>query len=778
MRVVRLARNLRRSVLVQLPVRVYTARKMPSKTSPCGRAVVRTLLALSLVSLGCGGPGTGTKKPVLASGEAAVRPVDVSDEDFSASLVRVLKDGSRTPERLGLLTGVVRRQLGHARERFVLGHSEQGTASVLGALYLLRAGEGQVSMIDDQGAKALDGAIRFLGTRGDEGRTHALMRMRALTMADKSPEKAQLDEHMTNLERWLSETHSGTEGERRGSAARYLMARAMVDASEDTVEAAANAIIAWVNRGIEIDLAFRQLGRRPTRPEGMEAARSLETGAIMLAALYVRHGDATRALAKLEGTDLRRVTEPHLRRALIAASEDGDVRGWEMLAATFAHEVAPSDDEEGASERLPSDLVEAAMWGSLLEAYRKEPTNVRVATFLSERLVRFGMAEGAAGVLAGALGTTPSPGFVGEACNIVFEGMSFDAEIGDDAAIRRTFRAAAPILAAADRPEIARAGVEPIVARIRYFMGTIELRSGNLAAARPLFLAGIRANPSVAAWVRLGRIDRQLGDSAAAIESIRQARMAPDARVALADVCEANLFAFEMHRDAGQQAEAKTALQEALANALVLSKQNGDVGSRARAETLLGRVYDAYGERTLARRAYERAITISSGDRDVLGATVLQVVGRALVTRDFVAGEAALKQGLDADINLEDRIYAGLWLKINQQQNNIMKNETVARALTTNGDRDAWVVQLALWANGKMTDEELNAAAQNNSQKVEAEFYRAMARHALNDATANEALRRVANSPVIDLIEVQLAKDVLAPSFRIELPSSANSISP
>ena len=107
-----------------------------------------------------------------------------------------------------------------------------------------------------------------------------------------------------------------------------------------------------------------------------------------------------------------------------------------------------------------------------------------------------------------------------------------------------------------------------------------------------------------------------------------------------------------------------------------------------------------------------------------------------------------------------------------------MKNETVARALTTNGDRDAWVVQLALWANGKMTDEELNAAAQNNSQKVEAEFYRAMARHALNDATANEALRRVANSPVIDLIEVQLAKDVLAPSFRIELPSSANSISP
>lgn len=778
-RIVRPARPRQRSALVQVSGRVYTARKMPSRTSPCGRAVVRTLLALSLVSLGCGGPGATTKKPVLASGEAAVRPVDVSDDDFSASLVKVLQDGSRTPERLGLLTGVVRRQLVHARQRFVLGRNEQGTASVLGSLYLLRAGEGQASMIDDQGAKALDGAIRFLGTRGDEGRTHALMRMRAITLADKAPEKAQLDEHLTNLERWLSETHGGTEGERRGSEARYLMSRAMVDASEETVEAAANAIEAWVNRGIEIDLAFRQLGRRPTRPEGMEAARSLETGAMMLAALYVRHGDAARALAKIEGTELRRVAEPHLRRALIAAAEDGDVRGWEMLAATFAHEVAPDDDdEESASEHLPAEFVEAAMWGSLLEAYRKEPTNIRIATFLAERLVRFGMPEGAAGVLAGAVGTNPSAGFVGEACSVLLEAMVIDAEAGDDAAVRRTFRAAAPILTAADRPEIARAGVEPIASRVRFFMAMTEARVGNLAAARPLFLASVRANPSVAAWVRLGRVDRQMGDAAAALEDIRLALGTPDARVALADVCEANLLAFEIHRDAGRQAEAKAALDEALANALVMHKQRGDVGSRARAESLLGRVYDAYGETKAANQAYERSLVVAAADRDVLGATVMQAVARALVRGDFAAGDAALKQGLDADINLEDRIYAGLWLQLVQRKNAVAKSETVARALTVNGDRDAWVVQLALWANGKMTDDALNAAAQNISQKVEAEFYTAMSRRVAGDSTTEALLRRVANSPVIDLIEVQLAKDLLAPSFRIALPSSANTISP
>jgi tetratricopeptide (TPR) repeat protein len=356
--------------------------------------------------------------------------------------------------------------------------------------------------------------------------------------------------------------------------------------------------------------------------------------------------------------------------------------------------------------------------------------------------------------------------------------MSIDAEVGDDVAVRRTFRAAAPILAAADRPEIARAGVEMISARVRHFMATIEARAGNLSAARPLFLAAARANPSVAAWVRLGRVDRQLGDSAAALENIRQAVGTQDARFALADVCEANLMAFEIHRDAGQQAEAKTALQEALVAAIAMQKQRGDTGTRARAETLLGRVYDAYGEAKAAKRAHERAVSVSLSDRDVLGATVLQTVARALVRRDLDGGRAALKQGLDADINQEDRIYAGLWLHLLQRQTRAPADETVTRALSVTGERDSWVVKLATWAMGKITDDALIAAAQNTSKKVEAEFYTAMSRRVGGDPASDALLRRVANSPVIDLIEVQLAKDLLAPSFRIELPPSANAVSP
>lgn len=751
---------------------------MPSKTSPYARTAIRTLLALSLVSLGCGSPGTATKRPILASGEAAVRPVDVSDDDFATSLVRVLQDGSRTPERLGLLTGVVRRQLTHARQKFVLAQGEQGTAGVLGALYLLRAGEGQVSMIDEQGGQALDGAIRFLGSRGDEGRTYTLMQMRALTLPESAPARTELNTHLANLELYVHQTHDGDSCQRAGRKAQYLATRAMIDGTQESLDAAADALTLWIARAIEIDRELEQGHQSLPEVEIRAALRALRLGPVMLVALYVRHGDPAHARARLESRELRPIEDytEGLRRVLTMA-EDGEIRGWDLLAKLFVQEGTPNEKKD-SDARLPDEFVEAGLWGSLLEAYRKDPTNIRIATFLSERLVRFGMSEGAVAVLSGALGAAPSAGFVGEACSVTLEGMVVDADVGDDAAVRRTFRAAAPILAAADRPEIAHAGVDVISSRVRHFMASIEVRSGNLPAARPLFLAAAKANPSVAAWVRLARVDRQLGDSAAALESIRQARGAQDARSALADVCEANLVAFEIHRDANQQPEARTALEEALAVALTMHKQRGDTGTRARAETLLGRVYDAYGETKLAKQAHDLAMSISQTDRDVLGATVMQTVARALVRKDLDSGRAALKQGLDADIDQEDRIYAGLWLLMLQRQTRAPADEIITRALTVSGDRDSWVVKLATWAIGKMTDDALIAAAQNTAQKVEAEFYTAMSRRVGGDPSTDALLRRVANSPVIDLIEVQLAKDLLAPSFRIALPKSANPISP
>ncbi|UQA60148.1 hypothetical protein [Polyangium aurulentum] len=740
---------------------------MPRRSPFVSRACAAAVIALSLAAVGCGASQSKVPRPPGAV-EGPIKPLDVRDEDFAARLQGILRDGSRTPERLGMLVGVVRRQLAHAQRRFELGKAERATDSALGALYLVRVNEGRSEMIDATGEKALDGAIKQLSLRGDEGRVHALMQMRAAALPAKSPARVELEEHMGNLARWLGDTHAGGRGARLGAEERYFVARAMVDPSEETLTKAASSIEAWVAQAIEVNRAFHKTGKRPDRAEGMEAARALETGAATLAALFIRHGDAQGAFARIEGSEVRLVAEPGLRASLHEAAEGNNARAWEMLAAAFAHEGGPS---EGDEEREPLDpmLVEAGLWGSVLEAYRQDPTSFGTAAVLSEALVRFGMSEGAPAVLAGALGQQPNPRAVGAATRIVFGAMLADADIGDVDAVRRTFRAAGPILAAADRPEIAK-GLNPSAARLRLLMASIEVRAGNLAAARPLYEASARAEPSVSAWTQVARVARQAGDREGALASIGKALAAPDVRASLPDVAEAHLLAFELHRDAGAADKAKASLADALTACLTARQQKADAATQAHTETLLGRVLDAYGEAKAARRANDRALTAAASDRPVLGPTVLQVVSRALVRRDLDGARVALKQGLEADLDPEDRIYGGLWLLLLERELRASPDGTAERALQGFGDRDAWVSKLSAWAGGKLTDEGLAAAAQNTSQRVEAQFYTAMARRAAGDPAAVERLRAVSTSPVIDLVEVQLARDLVAPPMQVQLP--------
>src|SRR6185436_15647974 len=128
---------------------------------------------------------------------------------FAAGLHRLLKDGTPSPERHGLLIGVIRRQLAHAQQRFAAGHEASGTTSVMGAFYLLRPGEGRKEMIDAAGERALAAAIDRVSPRGDEGRALALMRMRSAALDPASPVKAEIDQHLAALTQWMAETRTG-----------------------------------------------------------------------------------------------------------------------------------------------------------------------------------------------------------------------------------------------------------------------------------------------------------------------------------------------------------------------------------------------------------------------------------------------------------------------------------------------------------------------------------------------------------------------------------------
>ena len=149
---------------------------------------------------------------------------------------------------------------------------------------------------------------------------------------------------------------------------------------------------------------------------------------------------------------------------------------------------------------------------------------------------------------------------------------------------------------------------------------------------------------------------------------------------------------------------------------------------------------------------------------------MLDAVGRALVRRDLPAARTALKRGLEGDVADEDLVYAGLWLWLLERELKVPTDGTAERALKAGQNRASWTAKLAAWASGKLSDADLGTAAQTSSQKVEVAFYTAMARKVTGDPAGTERLRDVVKSPIIDLLEVQLARELLAPRVRAELP--------
>jgi tetratricopeptide (TPR) repeat protein len=300
-------------------------------------------------------------------------------------------------------------------------------------------------------------------------------------------------------------------------------------------------------------------------------------------------------------------------------------------------------------------------------------------------------------------------------------------------------------------------------------MAGIEIRAGQLSEARTLLEHALADEPSVSGFTMLALVERQVGEPAAALGHIKQGVQAPDALVALVDVAEAWTLAYEIARDAGEEAAARAALDAALTVALAGRTGRRTVPEVARAERLLAHVLYAYGDERGAVRAFERGLTTAAPDRSALGSTMLDAIGRALVRRDLSLARMALKRGIEGEVNDDDLVYGGLWVWLLERELHAAPDGSVERALRP-GPHNPWPGRLCSWTSGKMSDTELAASAREATQRIEAEFYATMIKRSTGDPRANERLREIAKSPIIDLMEVQLARDMLAPAFHAALP--------
>ena len=724
----------------------------------CGFSILgaRWLFAFAcgaaLTSTGCAAHSPQAKSAQTNANASPVPVID--DEAFAQAAYRVLVRGDASAERTGQLVGVVRRQLQRAKARFDAGQREAGLKALTGAFYLMRSNEFQDAALD--GAEgALGAGAAEVARLGQEGYAFTLYGM-LRDKLPKGPERDEVQAHLEAMARFSQATQGAGPMQAAGADLRSATQRSLFEARKSTLDAASDRALQWLKRAVESNATDAPMNSNADRDEAFEAYRAQRGGGYTLIALYLRHGDAKGVLEAEDRAGLGRIIAPELRDRLERAAEDNDADAWADLCHFF-DSAAHAADAEGL---LDHTLMEAATWGAAVQLFRAEPNSMRGSAPLAAQLVNYGMAEVAPLVLGPAVSKEASAENLSFALGIVGKALVAEDALDQLPSARRTFSNAEPLLALSENK--ANLGkVSPSSARLRYVMGALETRHGELSRALPLVQSAARAEPSLESLMTLSAIERQR-DQGAALFTLGQAvELAKAANDPLAETDALNMK-FEVYRDHGDAEHAAKMLDAALSRAVDAQRTARSGGpALARSERLLARILEHYDDPLAARRATERAYEASSSDPKQLTATVLDAARRALTHADLRAARRAAQRAVAANLASEDLVYVALWLQLVEKKLNVPSDGTVEEAYAGVDENSGWPARLRAWARGKLTDQELASAARSASEKTEATFYAAMLKLQTGGDSSKD-LERVAQSPAIDLVEVTIARDLLA----------------
>ena len=711
----------------------------------------------------CGPGARGPTAHVPGEGRTAAT-VEVSDEAF-ASAVRDLLSSPPSAERATRLEGVLARQMDRAHALFRRKASDRGLAAIKGGLFLLRPGDLKASTLGPHGVEALSEAVKEVSQRGDEGRSRALYEM--LVRVVPSAQVADVQGHLDALASWAHDGQAA-EGVTVGKTGVYAsmdtpaelqrvaLTRALLEPSKDALEAATAATRVWLSAAAHPLATWSRYDR-------VEAVRARQSASATVIALHLRDGDARGAIDALDHDDRLRQTAPrHLFSAVAALADKDQGEHWrEVLDA-----LLPGEEDSEDEPVIDRELLAAALVTTATEAYRSDPTSLRPALTLAELLQSFGMGEASPAVLVEACKAHPDAVSLDQSLFITERALEAATEADDPDAARRTFRAAEPILAIAERAKLA---LKTTPARVRGTMGEIELREGKLDVARELLKSSTNAEPSASLLLDLARIERHDGDVTSAAAHLKTAESnasdpAPRGEIAL--------VSSEIMVAQGDAEGARSKLGDAL-KALLAARGVREPATRARIERAIARIYDRFGLGKLADDAISRAITASPHDKVQLAATLGLAGSRAVVRGDLRAARDALSRGVGADLQDEDLVYLALWERAIERQQHAPTDGVADRVLSSISDDGSWTAKLAAFGVGRATADELVAAAQSPSKRVEAMFYVALDRRSKGDrVAADELLKQVASGAGVDLIEADLARQLVTPATPLNPPAS------
>ncbi|MBS2013743.1 MAG: hypothetical protein JST00_12700 [Deltaproteobacteria bacterium] len=713
------------------------------------------LVAASLSAAACSPSGGRFGKPVHNAERATVAGKEVNEDAFAVAVRDLLASEPNSKERQLRLQGVVARQMIRVATRFKAKDRERAVSSFAGAMYLVHAGELTNEMLGSRGYEAMHSASEEFAKRGDEGRARATYEM--LQRIAPAAEKNDIKAHLDAINAWTRDTAGGGVMQTAGALEGAAVTRHLLEPSVEARDEAVLRTMEFIEKAVALRQARKTRGAQVTREEGMEAVRALETGATVLAAIHLRSADAQGALSSIYKMGGKEIARPELLRALEIVIEKPDSDAWLDLARMLRPAPRrPGGDEEDFGR--DSELLRVASFACAAEAFRLDSTSPEPATFVAAMLVDLGMGEAAPAILADAVKAQKDPRIVGLALAITMQAMGRSLEAEEPDSVRRTFRAAQPVLQAADAAK----RVQPSPARVYAMMGEIEIREGRLDEARKLLVTALEREKTGSALLSLARIDWHDGQVKVSLDRLREALATDDVGKDPALRAEVLLLQSDITREQGDAAAARKPLSDALRDlAKARSASEGD--DRARIERLIARALDRFGAGSSATKALDRAMEAAPRDKRQAAATVGQIVGRAFVRGDLGGARDGLLRGLAAELPREDIVYYALWVRILERQTKAGGESAAERVLAQASEDPRWIGRVAAFGSGRIKADQLVAAAQTPTQKTEALFYSAMDRRLAGDAKgADDFLKQVVGSAGLDLMESALARELLA----------------
>jgi len=728
-----------------------------------GFRAVSVAVALPLF-LGCSTqPTPAAPNQAAAVGKDVLSPLQVTDADFAQRAYQLVLEGTESRPRTEALVGVVRHQLRRAELRFDRGSPNSGLRAVLGALLLLRAGEHRPE-IATGGERPLSAAAAEVARLGQEGYSVALYEL-LQSVAAESPLRREVQAHLQAIDAFSKSTTGEGQVQSASTAARVAVQRALLESTQGALSDATEKLVAWIRRALEFNSREQPIRDNGDREEPIEAYLGQRDGPIVLSALYLRHGDPRGALKAMDDADLSRLVPPALRDHLERSADDHDPQAWGELYRYF--------NTQAESQESPFDreLMAGAAWGTALSLFRSEPSTLRGSMPISVQLITRGMAEVAALILANSVTKSSSPEEVGLALGLVLNAAVAEDGAGQLNGARRTFEGGHKLLELAESRAF-QGKISPSPARAYYVMAAIEARHADLERAAAFLKRSTDAEGSPEGWTMTASIERQRGNVDAALAAVeRVLEIARKDKDAVLEV-DALLQKFELLRDAKRGDVAAKTLDTALVRAIEATKGGRPGPSQARLERLLTRVIEQYGDPAALRRATARAFDAAGGDARQLAAIVLDTARRALTRGDLQLARSTAQRAIEAGLSSDEIVYVALWLQLLERRFKAASDGTVEEAYASIEETSGWPAKLRAWARRKLTDSELIAAARSAAERIEASFYIAMNDQVLGKPGSAERLREVAKSPAIDLMEVSIARDLLAPPQRFTVPAS------